>query len=275
MAAKLGISLDAIYYSAFALLCIYFLMSGARSADILVAYPLFFLILSAAALQLLLYLLRLLEALKKSVSAPREEMLSEQDYKSAFIMLIWQAAALAAIYISASPSSAGEFFAPLSLAFFAASLVQVFFHTFPSGKMALHERLKRWAESAHKFGSTPGMIALLGAGAGLYLFTPIFVARESAESLKWALAKFMIVAFAALAAYNALFRKGKAGFFDDKADAALAAFAFIVVFLSFEFMIKDLTRAQMTLAAFAAAYALLAYIAWRQAREAQAGTANF
>ncbi|MCX6771718.1 MAG: hypothetical protein NTX79_06705 [Candidatus Micrarchaeota archaeon] len=271
MAPKFGISFDVIYYSAFVLICIYFLMSGTRTVDMLVAYPLFFIILSAAALQLLLYLLQLLVALKKSVTAPGEEVLAGQDYKGGFVILMMQAAGLWLVYSAVSPSSTQEFFAPLSLVFFAISLVQVFFHTYPKGTIGLGARLKAWAESANKFGAAPGMVALLGASVGFYLFTPIFTAREGIESLKWALAKFMIVAFAALATYNGLFRKEKAGFFDNKADAALAAFAFIVVFLSFEFMIKDLMHTQMMLASFASAYALLAYIAWLQAL-AEAGT---
>ncbi len=36
MASKFGLSLDAIYYSAFALLCAYFIIIGAQPADILV-----------------------------------------------------------------------------------------------------------------------------------------------------------------------------------------------------------------------------------------------
>ena len=275
MTSRFGISLDVIYYSAFALLCAYFIIAGAQTADILVAYPLFFILLSYAALQVLLYLLQLLVALGKSVSAPGKEMLAEEKYKSGLMILLVQALALGFVYSSVSPSSTGEFFAPLSFVFLAVSIVQAFYHTYPQGKMALTARLKTWVESAHKFGSVPGMVALLGAVVGLYLFTPIFSAKDAGMLLKFAFTKFVIVAFAALAIYNGLFRKGKAGFFDDKADAALAAFALIIVFLSFEFMIKDLTRAQMTLASFAAAYALLACIAWRQSREGQAGTANF
>ena len=137
MASKFGLSLDAVYYSAFALLCAYFIISGASTVDILVAYPLFFILLSSTLLQVLLYFLQLWAALKKTASAAgsgSDEML---NYRGTASILAFEALALWIVYSSVSPANAGEFFAPITLAFLAISLVQVFYHTYPQGKMAL------------------------------------------------------------------------------------------------------------------------------------------
>ena len=275
MAPRIGISLDAIYYSLLALASAYFLATGALAADAWVAYPLFFLILSAAALQLLLYPLQLFSALKKSVSAQSWEVRREMGYRGALVTLLGQAIALWLIYVSVPPSDAGGFFTPLALAFFAISLVQVFFHTYPKGSMGLGERINAWVESAYKFGSVPGMVALAGAAVGLYAFTPIFAG--GAVSLKWAFAKFFIAVLAALALYMGFFRKGKETLIGggNLKYAVLASLAFIAAFFLFEFLIKDFTRAQMVLAAFVSAYALLAYISHRQSQEGRECTPDF
>ena len=266
MASRFGLSLDAIYYSAFALLCAYFIISGASTVDILVAYPLFFILLSSAALQILLYFLQLWAALKKTASATEDWSVEMHDYKGTAGILAFEALALWIVYSSVSPANAGEFFAPPSLAFLAISLVQVFYHTYPSGKMALKKRLKLWVESAHKFGSAPGLVALAGGIIGAILFMPAF-GQPDMRVLEAVSVKFIVAGIIALTIYLGLRgRRGVAWVGAGCArDLLMGIAAFIIAFFLFEFIIKDFTQALKVLAWFASAYALLAYIVWRKA----------
>ena len=111
---------------------------------------------------------------------------------------------------------------------------------------------------------------------GIILFTPIFN-EPATQILKAATGKFILEGIAVLAIYLGLrARKGDAWVgAGSPRDMLLGVAAFIIAFILFEFVIKGLTHTQIVLASFAAAYALLSYIAWKQAREGQGGTANF
>jgi len=269
---QIGPILDAIYYSACALACAY-LAFGGSGVEIVVAYPLFFALFSSILLQALLYGVLLLSSLRDSLSIEAWNPQKSDEYRGALLMLAVEALALWIVYSSVSPSSAVEFFAPLSLAFLAISLAQVFYHTYPHGKMALMARLARWAESAHKFGSVPGLVALAGGAVGVLLLTPAF--GGGPKALKFGIAKFVLVGMGLLVIYMGFFAKKaeKAGAQGGR-KALLAFFAFAAAFVAFEFCISGITHSQAVLGSFASAYALLAYISWRMAAVPQ-DSANF
>ena len=120
------------------------------------------------------------------------------------------------------------------------------------------------------------MVVLAGGIIGAILFMPAF-AQPEMRVLEAVSVKFIVAGIIALVIYLGL-RGGRGDAWvgaGSARDLLASIAAFIVVFLLFELVIKDFTQAQKVLASFASAYALLAYIAWRQAREGKNGASNF
>ena len=256
-------TIGAIYFGAFAILCIYDILSGAASVSAFSASPLLFILLVSGLFMLLLYFARLASALKMSVVGRVTR--ADGDKATGTLLIAAMVLFLAyALYGQLESSQRQQVFTPMSIIFVAIAAAQVVAQTYPK-EMALRQRqefFSAWLKSAVSYGAAPGVAAVCGV-AMYWLASFILISIDGrAYVVRW-LVIFLILGFATIRMFRIPLPVKETKW---KVAAIVLAIASVFLSIASPALLPSILKPTTHFASFAIAYVVLAcieYVGWR------------